>query len=292
MTKSRWLAMAILAGLAGILIVSSASGQRLIGTFSAVIFDYEVSDEDGIDFATEFERLGGVDTLGHPASYRFQLGDGFIYQLTQGALLQWRPEVGRAFLGNTFELLQQAGLDEWLLRAKGIPRPIKNDGSDGDWVKAKMTRFSWLTNEKIKAKYLANPNPSRIESWGENRAIELYGLPMSYPEKHGPFISQRFQRVAFQLWVEEVRGMPAPGTVVRVLGGDLLKEAELVPPEGLALEERPTPTPTPTLTPTPTPMSTSTPTSTPTPTPTPTSTPTPTPLPYPQPPSNENTNSA
>ena len=119
MTKSRWLAMAILAGLAGILIVSSASGQRLIGTFSAVIFDYEVSDEDGISFATEFERLGGVDTLGHPASYRFQLGDGFIYQLTQGALLQWRPEVGRAFLGNTFELLQQAGLDGWLLRAKG-----------------------------------------------------------------------------------------------------------------------------------------------------------------------------
>ena len=88
MTKSRWLAMAILAGLAGVLIISSASGQRLIGTFSAVIFDYEVSDEDGISFATEFERLGGVDTLGHPASYRFQLGDGFIYQLTQGALLQ------------------------------------------------------------------------------------------------------------------------------------------------------------------------------------------------------------
>ena len=157
MTKSRWLAMAILAGLAGILIVSSASGQRLIGTFSAVIFDYEVSDEDGINFATEFERLGGVDTLGHPASYRFQLGDGFIYQLTQGALLQWRPEVGRAFLGNTFELLEQAGLDEWLLRAKGIPRPIKNDGSDGDWVKAKMTRFSWLTNERLRRSIWLTP---------------------------------------------------------------------------------------------------------------------------------------
>ncbi len=43
-----------------------------------------------------------------------------------------------------------------------------------------------------------------------NRSIELYGLPMSRPERFGPFISQRFQRVAFQLWVEEVPGSPAP----------------------------------------------------------------------------------
>ena len=107
--------------------------------------------------------------------------------------------------------------------------PIKEDGSGGDWNKARLTRLAWLTNENIKAKYLANPNPEGIASWSEDRAIQLYGLPMSYPEKHGPFVTQRFQRVAFQLWVDEVEGMPAVGTVVRVLGGDLLKEACLVP---------------------------------------------------------------
>ena len=46
---------------------------------------------------------------------------------------------------------------------------------------------------------------------------------MSRPERFGPFISQRFQRVAFQLWVEKIAGSPAPGTVIGVLAGDLLK---------------------------------------------------------------------
>ena len=234
----RWLAIAFLTSFAAILVVSSASGQRLEHDSSSVIFDYEVTNDYGILFADEFERLGGVHTLGYPASYRFRLDDGFVYQVTQGALLQWRPEVKSAYLANTFEMLEHAGVDQWLLDSKGIPLPIKDDGSDGDWGVAKEIRLAWLTNDQIKARFLANPNPEVIASWSENRAIELYGLPMSYPEKHGPFISQRFQRVALQLWVEEVAGMPAVGTVVRVLGGDLLKEACLIPSYALSPKER------------------------------------------------------
>ena len=244
MKARRWLLMAILASVTAMLMVSSAFGRGQ----SAVIFDYEVTNDGGILFADEYERLGGVDTLGHPASYRFTLGDGFTYQVTQRALLQWRPEANSAYLGNIFQMLEQAGLDDWLLREKGIPLPIKDDGAGGDWNKAKEARLSWLTNEQIKAKYLANPNPDAISDWSVNRSIELYGLPMSRPERHGPFISQRFQRVAFQLWVEEVPGSPAPGTVIGVLAGDLLKEAGLVPPEGLNVADRavvvaPTPAP-------------------------------------------------
>lgn len=242
MKTRRSLAIALLASFAGIMVVSTSLGQHVPATNSAVIFDYEVTNDDGILLADEFERLGGVDALGHPASYRWVYGnqwDGFTYQLTQGALLQWRPVFGRAYLANTFEILEVSGKDGWLLHTKGIPQPIKDDGSGGDWNRAKEIRLSWLTNEKIRAKYLANPNPDKIEAWNEDRSIELYGLPMSYPERHGPFISQRFQRVAFQLWVDEVEGMPAPGTVVRVLGGDLLKEAERVPLSALAPADRP-----------------------------------------------------
>ena len=238
MKTVRWLAIAFLTSFAAILVVSSASGQRLEHDSSSVIFDYEVTNDYGIHFADEYERLGGVHTLGYPASYRFRLDDGFVYQVTQGALLQWRPEVKSAYLANTFEMLEHAGFDQWLLDTKGIPLPIKDDGSDGDWGVAKEIRLAWLTNDQIKARFLANPNPEVIASWSENRAIELYGLPMSYPEKHGPFISQRFQRVALQLWVEEVAGMPAVGTVVRVLGGDLLKEACLIPSYALSPKER------------------------------------------------------
>ena len=229
MKAVHWLSMAILAIITALLLVSSTFGAGQ----PAVIFDYEVTNDDGIRFADEYERLGGVETLGHPASYRFTLGDGFTYQVTQRALLQWRPEVNAAYLGNIFQMLEQAGLDDWLLREKGIPLPIKDDGAGGDWNKAKEARLSWLTNEQIKAKYLANPNPAAISGWSVNRSIELYGLPMSRPERYGPFISQRFQRVAFQLWVEEIPGSPAPGTVIGVLAGDLLKQAGLVPPEGL-----------------------------------------------------------
>ena len=238
MKTIRWLAIAFLTSCAAILMFSSASGHSLEHDSSSVIFDYEVTNDYGIRFADEYERLGGVHTLGYPASYRFRLDDGFVYQVTQGALLQWRPEVKSAYLANTFEMLEHAGFDQWLLDTKGIPLPIEDDGSDGDWSIAKEIRLAWLTNDQIKARFLANPNPEVIKSWSENRAIELYGLPMSYPEKHGPFISQRFQRVALQLWVEEVAGMPAVGTVVRVLGGDLLKEACLIPSYALSPKER------------------------------------------------------
>ena len=182
---------------------------------------FAVTNDGGIGFWNSFQALGGVNALGYPSSQRYQLADGFTYQATQGALLQWRPEYGRAILANTFEMLQHAGKDGWLSEAKGIPAPITDDGSGGDWGRAKATRLSWLTNDAIRAKYLS--------AGSVERAIELYGLPMSKPEKRGPFIVQRFQRIAFQLWVDQVPGMPAPGSVVRILGGDLLKEAGLIP---------------------------------------------------------------
>src|SRR5205807_1156155 len=96
---------------------------------------------------------------------------------------------------------------------------------------AVSTRLGWMTNDAIKAKFLANPNPAAIPVWNQDAAIQFYGLPMGQPEQNGPFISQRFQRIAFQLWTESVSGSPAKGSVVGVLGGDLMKEAGLLPPQ-------------------------------------------------------------
>ena len=190
---------------------------------------YAIVDDGGIGFWSSFQALGGVESLGYPCSQRFQLADGFTYQATQGALLQWRPELGRAVLANTFEMLQTAGKDDWLDGAKGIPRPIGDDGSGGNWQRAREIRLSWLTDDAIRARYLS--------AGSVDRAVELYGLPMSRPERRGPFVVQRFQRIAFQRWVESVPGMPAAGSVVRVLGGDLLKEAGVIP----AAAAQPTP---------------------------------------------------
>ncbi|HVC35720.1 MAG TPA: endo-1,3-alpha-glucanase family glycosylhydrolase [Chloroflexota bacterium] len=181
---------------------------------------YWITDADAIRLYDTFQGLGGVDALGYPNSQRFQQG-GFTYQATQGAVLQWRPEYGRALLANTFEWFTTAGKDDYLLAVDGIPKPIQDDGSHGNWQLAKQTRLSWLTDDPIRAKFLS--------AGSVDQAIALYGLPMSYPERHGPFITQRFQRIAFQHWVDSVPGMPPPGSVVRVLGGDILKQVGMIP---------------------------------------------------------------
>jgi hypothetical protein len=185
---------------------------------------FRISDGEGATFWSTFRALGGVETLGYPASQRYRR-DGFLYQATQGAVLQWRPELGRAVMANTFEWFSEAGKDDWLLQTAGIPKPIADDGSGGSWERARATRLTWLTDEGIRQRYMS--------AGSLDRAIELYGLPTSRPERRGPFVVQRFQRVAFQRWVEAVPGMPAPGSVVRILAGDLLKQAGLLPSEAV-----------------------------------------------------------
>lgn len=185
---------------------------------------YAISNTGGVGFYTAFQDLGGVDALGYPASQRFNQG-GFTYQVLQGAILQWRPELGTALLANTFEWFTDGGKDDQLLASRSIPLPVRDDGSGGDFAKAKTIRLGWLTDGAIKSTYLA--------AGSSQRAIELYGLPQSMPERHGPFVVQRFQRIAFQHWVDSVPGMPPPGNVVRVLGGDLAKEQGLIPGDAM-----------------------------------------------------------
>lgn len=185
---------------------------------------YAVTNRDGVGLFSSFRALGGVEALGFPATQRFQRG-GFIYQAMQGAVLQWRPEYGRAVPANTMEWFSEAGKDDWLLQTAGVPQPIDDDGSSGNWAAAKQTRFGWMTDDAIRQQFLSSDSL--------DRAIEMYGLPMSRPERHGPFITQRFQRITFQHWVEAVPGMPAPGSVVRVLAGDLLKRAGILPAEAI-----------------------------------------------------------
>jgi hypothetical protein len=89
-------------------------------------------------FYSEFNRLGGVTALGYPASNVFTLPDGFMYQATQAALMQWHPgdpPNGAVELANVFDLLSQTGHDKDLLPL-GIPPPIPDDGSGGNFQKA------------------------------------------------------------------------------------------------------------------------------------------------------------
>ncbi|MDP2726456.1 MAG: C39 family peptidase, partial [Dehalococcoidia bacterium] len=100
-----------------------------------------------------------------------------------------------------------------------------DDGSGGNFDKARNVRLSWLTDPKIRQVYLGNPDP-----------LSFYGLPTSQPERSGPFVAQRFQRGVLQLWVDDLPGMPRPGAVVGVLAGDLAKEGGLLAAQALKPE--------------------------------------------------------
>ncbi|MCL4533714.1 MAG: hypothetical protein M1370_00945 [Bacteroidetes bacterium] len=193
---------------------------------------FAVTDDGGITFWQAFSEMGGPESLGYPVSWRYVGEGGYIYQAFQAGVLQWQPSQRQAVLTNTFELMQKANKDNFLA-ARGVPKPIADDGARGDWQKAKAARLGWLTNDVIRGYYLHSPIPQLADTWTEDDAINLYGLPMSKPVRSGPFLVQRFQRIALQLWLGDVPNMPSAGTVVRVLGGDLLKDAGLLPLDSL-----------------------------------------------------------
>ena len=172
---------------------------------------------DGPQFLAAFERLGGEQVLGYPVSRPFVEEDGLVYQLTQRALLQWFPDESLVRLANLYQILEEAGLDDALFE-QFIPKPLPDDASS--YNEAKATRLGWLTHDAIRDAYLQNP----LVPGDVSVSIELYGLPMSMPEEFGPFIAQRFQRIAFQYWTRDVPGGQPAGLVVPINGGDILKE--------------------------------------------------------------------
>lgn len=178
-------------------------------------------------FWDEYQRLGGVQTFGYPISGVFRWAELNWAQLTQKSLLYWNRFEGRLTPANIFEVLELAGQDDFL-ESQGIPRPIPDDGAES-LDQAVEIRLGWLENDELREAYLANPNPARIERWTRDDAIFLRGLPMSKPQRMGPFIAQRFQRAALQLWVEDVPGGQPPGTITAVNAGDLFRQAGLLP---------------------------------------------------------------
>ena len=183
---------------------------------------YSVADTPSARFLAEFQRLGGVEALGYPVSQPYTAG-GFTYQAFQRAVLQWRPELGQAYLANSMDFFGAAGR-EASLRATGIPAPL-TDSSAGSFARAVSERESWLTEPTIARVYRAGGGYSR------------FGLPSSHPQQAGPFVVQRFQRYVFQYWTSSVPGMPAKGSVVGVLVGDLLKQQGLVPASALVASD-------------------------------------------------------
>ena len=183
---------------------------------------FRITDEGGVPFWSEFQRLGGADTLGFPISQRFVL-QGFVHQATQKAILQWQPESSQVTFLNIFDLLHDAGKDDQLLAARSTPRSIdfSNTEAGRTFGQIVVERLALLAaNPAIQARYFA-----------VSSAIDptlIYGLPTSGVQDMGNHFAIRLQRSVIQQWKVNTPWAAAGETTV-ANGGEIAKEFGLIP---------------------------------------------------------------
>jgi hypothetical protein len=197
------------------------------GTGGESLVGYRISDDGGIPFWSEYRRLGGIRALGYPASRRF-IWNGWVAQVVQKGILVWHPERGRAELAHVLDDLSSNGYDDWLREFKSVPAPFDPHEEEGlSFEQVRDRRLAYLDlNEAIKQRFLAERN------W-----MDLYGLPTAFDETEQAWVL-RTQRAVFQQWQMDVP-WARKGTVTIAHGGDLAKEAGLIP-EAIQAPEIPT----------------------------------------------------
>ncbi len=174
---------------------------------------FSVTDDAQARFWSEFQRLGGLTTVGYPISQRF-VYEGFVTQGFQKLVLQWRPEVGQAWPVNIFDELSENGFDPQLYSFRQTPFPLQNfDPPGATWQQIIANRQALLNaNPAIRARYFGMADP-----------LNVFGLPTSAVEDMGNHFAIRTQRAVFQQWKEAVPWASA-GEVTIANGGDLAKE--------------------------------------------------------------------
>ncbi len=174
-------------------------------------------------FWDEFLRLGGVSSVGFPISCRFNW-NGFTVQAMQRVVFQWNSASKQVSFVNVFDLLSQAGKDDWLFSVRQVPKPLPSNFDAGKSTQQIVDdRLALLNeNESIKQAY--------FDAAGD--PIQLNGLPTSRVTDMGNNYALRAQRIVFQQWKEDVP-WAAAGQVTVALGGSIAAEAGLLPEEPL-----------------------------------------------------------
>ena len=182
-----------------------------------------------VRFFNEFQRLGRVPLLGYPISQPFVL-DGFVTQVFQKAVFQWRPEVNQAFFVNVFDVLHDRGFDDYLLAFRSTPRQLPPSFDAGKTLAQVISsRLALLNaNPAIRSTYFSVDDP-----------LLRFGLPTSPVVDNGNHFAIRLQRAVLQQWKVAVPWARA-GQVTIANGGAVGAEVGLWP----AFALRPLPQPT------------------------------------------------
>ena len=195
---------------------------------------FALTNDGGVPFWTEFQRLGGVNSLGYPVSGRF-MWDGFLDQATQRVVMQWRPDTHQVLFVNTYDRLHDLGKDPWLQAYRNTPPPVSTAPDTGlSFAQVEARHLAFLNSDPaIKAKYYATA------AIGD--PIVYNGLPMGPVTPEGPFTMLRCQRITIQHWlVNDPASGAHAGDVDVTLGGDDAKASGALPNQSAL-----TPTPPP-----------------------------------------------
>jgi len=178
---------------------------------------FAITDEAGVNFWSEFKRLGGPEGVGYPISNRLQLA-GFTSQVMQKGIFQWRQDIRQAWFVNVFDLLHDTGKDSWLQSVRSVPAPLPPDfDKDKKWDQVTKDRWAVLDSfPRLKERY-----------WSIKDALNLYGLPTSKVQDMGNAQVVRLQRAVLQQWKVDVPWAKANDVTV-ANGGDVAKEAGIL----------------------------------------------------------------
>ena len=173
---------------------------------------FAVVDDGQTRFWSAFQEHGGVAAVGYPVSRRF-VWDGFVTQVMQKAVFQWRPESGSTAFVNVFDDLSRRGHDPALARLL-VPEEERFAGEDSlGFAEIARKRTALLEAEpRLLAAYRSVPDP-----------LLAYGLPTSPVRDYPGLRAIRLQRAVLQLWTADFP-WAAAGTVTIANGGDLAKQ--------------------------------------------------------------------
>lgn len=176
---------------------------------------FSVLDDEDANFWAAFQENGGVAAVGYPVSARFRW-DGFVTQVMQKAVFQWRPESSSVAFVNVFDDLSRHGFDAKLAEQL-VPEPdsfTDEEGLDFGQIIAKRTAL--LDAEPaFRRTYDAVSDP-----------LKTYGLPQSRVREYDGLRAIRLQRAVLQIWTRDFPWADA-GTVTIANGGDLAKKLGL-----------------------------------------------------------------
>lgn len=188
---------------------------------------FRITDDGGVPFWSEYQRLGGPSVLGYPISQRF-VDNGFVQQATQKVVLQWRPDSRQVAFVNVFDLLHESGKDDQLFQLRSTPKAVDFTAGEAgkDYAQVASERLALLqANPAIQAAYYSRS--SVIDP------LLFYGLPTSNVQDMGTHYAIRLQRAVMQQWKINTPWAPAGQTTV-ANGGEIAREFGLIPSAALA----------------------------------------------------------